>query len=286
MRQEGYLPVDPAALLSIGLVGAGILLLRGQQPTQEGAAESGVIPRERSPLGALTLAVAFLTAGTMILLGNLGIGEVYIAHIAAACLAVIACGLVVGAWWGRARVLIAVGVLLVPIVVVSGFMHLPLRGSVGDTWVNTRLIDEVPEDQEILIGTLNMNLADLRDFEGTRELDVTVVAGRATIFVPAAIGLTIEGHIEFGNANVGHGRQEGDDLDLYAEVAGKPGAGHLTIDFRGGVAALYVERITQRDLHGPLRPPPGEDQPRRSPGGEGRSGEDDGRERRTRRAQT
>ena len=247
-----YLSFDPAILLAVGLVGGGVLLLRGQQPAYDEIDQVAVVPKPSSPLGILTLSVAFLTVGVLILVGNLGVADVTIGHIMAACLTVVAVGLVVGAWWGRSRVLIALGVVLVPLVIAGGFMHLPLRGTIGSRWVNTRSIDQVESRYELLGGTLNMHLSDLRNFSGERVIDISIAAGNATIFVPERIALTITGHIEFGNAAIGNGREEGADLVLSNSLQGKPGAGHLTINFTGGIASLYIERITYRQLHGPL----------------------------------
>jgi hypothetical protein len=270
---EADLAIDPTVIVAAGLVGAGVLLLRGQQPTLDAAEGAASAPRERSPLGVLTLSVASVVVGTLILLGNLGVATVTIGQIAAAALTVVALGLIVGAWWGRSRSLIAVGVVLVPFVVAGGSMHFPLRGSIGDTWINTRSIDDVAPEHEVLVGAIHMNLADLRDFTGEREIEISLAAGNATIFVPDRIGLTIRGGIEWGNATIGRGREEGDDLTFENTIPGPPDQGHLTIDFSGGIASLYVERISHADLHGPF-PPPDEDDRRRD-----RERKDEGRER-------
>lgn len=248
----GYLSIDPGVIFAAALVAAGVLLLRGQQPVYEDADAAVVEPKQRSPLGALTLSIAFLVVGLMILLGNLGVADIMIGEMAAAGLFVVGIGLLVGVWWGRSRLLIVVGIAMVPIVVAGGFIHFPLRGSLGDRWIHSRSIDNVAARHEMLLGSLHMNLADLRSFEGERHIDISMAAGQATIFIPARIGLTIAGHIEWGNASIGHGRQTGDDLVLANELEGKPDAGHLTINFTGGIASLYVERITQAQLHGPL----------------------------------
>src|SRR5688500_17886977 len=56
MPQEGgYLSFDPCLLFALGLLGAGALLLRGQE-TAEGEGRAERARKPRSPLGALTLA--------------------------------------------------------------------------------------------------------------------------------------------------------------------------------------------------------------------------------------
>ena len=246
----GYLSVDAGVLFAIGLVAAGVLLLREQQPVYDETGAAVAAPRQRSPLGVLTLSVAFVVVGTMILVGNLDAAKVTMGQMAAAGLLVVGLGLLVGAWWGRSRFLVLVGVVMVPVVIAGGFMPFPLRGSLGDIWINARTIDDVEPRYEILFGSLYMDLVDMREFEGTREIDISVSAGQTTIFVPRRMSLTIDGHIEYGRAAVGLGPQRGDDLVLSNQVEGNPDAGHLVINFRGGIGTLYIERITFAQRHG------------------------------------
>jgi hypothetical protein len=247
---HGYLSVDAGVLFAMGLVAAGVLLLRGQQPVYEEAGAADAAPKRRSPLGVLTLSIAFLVVGTMILVGNLGTAEITVGQMAAAGLFVAGLGLVVGAWWGRSRFLVVVGIVMIPLVIAGGFMHFPLRGSLGDIWINARTIADVSPRYEMLFGSMYMDLVDMREFEGTKEIDISVAAGQTTIFVPRRMSLTINGHIEYGRAAIGLGPRRGDDLVLMNEIEGSPEAGHLVINFRGGIATLYVERITFAQRHG------------------------------------
>lgn len=245
----GFLAVDPGLLFAVALVGAGVLLLRGQDATDH-AARGVRAPRKRSPLGVLTLAAVFCVCGVLLLLSNLSVDEIGIGQIAAAALLVVGAGLVGGAWWGRSRWLIAVGVLLVPLVVVTGFIPFPLRGAVGDRFVNARSIEEIEDSYDILAGGLHLDLMRVKDFSGVHEVDLQVAAGQVTIYLPERYGLTVDGHIELGNATVGRGRESGEDVTFRNELEGKPGAGELHLNFRGGIASLYIERISHEERFG------------------------------------
>lgn len=264
----GSSAIDPGFIFAVALVGAGVLLLRGQEPVAtEGAAIRA--RRARSPLGLLTLSAAFCLCGLMILLSNLGVTEIGVGQIAAAGLAVTGVGLLVGAWWGRSRLLILVGLLLLPVVVVTGFIDFPLRGSVGAREVYALSIDDVGDSYEMLVGTMTIDLLQVKEFPARHDLDLRVAAGRVTVYVPERVGLKVTGDIEWGNAVVGRGREEGENLHFENEIAGKPGEGELEIDFEGGVASLYVERISRREMYGP--PPRKEERKRNgSQGVEGR----------------
>lgn len=245
----GYLSFDPTVLLAIALVGAGVLLLRGQDTVTE-SERAEQAPRERSPLGLVTLSALFLVAGLLILLGNLGASEVGVGEIAAACLFIVGLGLLVGTWWGRSRLLIAVGLLLIPAVAAGNLVDFPLRGSVGSTYQVFRSLAEVPSDYKILVGHVTLDLVEVSDWTGTHSLDVTVAGGRVSIYVPERVGVSVSGDIEWGNATIGKGREEGEELILAQHLPGKPGAGELEIDFKGGIASLYIERISHRERFG------------------------------------
>lgn len=245
----GFLAIDPALLFAVALVGAGVLLLRGQEATDP-ATGGARTPRRRSPLGVLTLSAVFCACGLLLLLSNLSIDEIGIGQIAAAALLVVGLGLVAGAWWGRSRLLIVIGVLLLPIVVLTGFIPFPLRGAIGDRYIEARTIGDVEESYDILAGGLYLDLMRVRDLSQVHQLDIRVAAGKVTIYLPERVGLTVEGHIELGNATVGRGRESGEDLQFQNELEGKPGAGEIQLDFRGGIASLYVERISHEERYG------------------------------------
>lgn len=84
-------------------------------------------PRERSILGRLSLAAGLITVGVMALFDNTG-AAIEFRHYIAALLVVVAAGLIIGAFAGRARWLIVVGLLLLPVAAVSRWVP-------GDAWL-------------------------------------------------------------------------------------------------------------------------------------------------------
>ncbi|MBI2237128.1 MAG: PspC domain-containing protein [Actinobacteria bacterium] len=73
-------------------------------------------PRPRSSLGWLTFGGMLLALGMAAVLDNLGAIRPWVGQYPALALGILGAGLVVGAWWGRARSLILLGLLLVPVV--------------------------------------------------------------------------------------------------------------------------------------------------------------------------
>ncbi len=101
-------------------------------------------PRERSQLGLLTLAAVLLITGAAALLNNLDVTSFDGGQLSALALTVLGIGLIVGAWWGRARWLIWIGLLMFPFVTFFSLVNLSmvsLDGEVGE--LNLRPVDQV-----------------------------------------------------------------------------------------------------------------------------------------------
>jgi hypothetical protein len=256
----GYLSFDPTALLAMALVGAGVLLLRGDDRA-EAAAGSKALRRQPSPLGLATLSAVFLIAGLLVLLGNLGVMEVGLGQIAAGALLMVGIGLLVGVWWGRSRLLIVVGLLLIPLVLLGALVDFPLRGSVGNEYVHVVSAEDIRPSYELLLGTFILDLAEVKDWPVDQDIDFRVAGGRVTIYIPEDISVAVRGEVEWGNATIGRGREEGEDLAFSHDLPGEPGAGHLDLNFQGGIASLYIERISEEERFGP--PPEPEEQQQR-----------------------
>ena len=82
-------------------------------PTSDAWVERPRRPRRRrSPLGAMVLSVATLVTGVLLALRLSGVDAITTPRVLAVALLVVGGGLLVGAWVGRARWLIAVGLVL------------------------------------------------------------------------------------------------------------------------------------------------------------------------------
>jgi hypothetical protein len=176
-----------------------------------------------------------------------------IGQLAALALIVVGSGLVIGTWWGRARWLILVGFLLVPAVMATSYIDMPPRGRVGSLYVTPTSLAELPNDYDLLLGTMTIDLTSVSRAGGDASLDLDVAAGNVTLYVPERFGLRVNGHIQLGNVTMGRGFQEGQDLSFARTFEGRPGAGTVTVDVDGGITSLYVERISRRERMG--RPP-------------------------------
>ena len=108
--------------------------------------------KQRSVLGRVTLAVMLLAVGTIAILDNAGTIEPSARHYLGAVVSVAGLGLIVGTWFGRARLLIAIGLLLLPALFVASVVRLPFSGDFGDKTFRPASISEVRDEYRIGAG--------------------------------------------------------------------------------------------------------------------------------------
>ena len=204
-------------------------------------------PRERSPLGAITFSLIFLALGLVAMLDLLGVFPVGAAGYFAAALATIGLGLLVGTWFGRARWLIALGLVTAAALGVA---------TVAESYDRVRGIDGnvtwAPTDRRDLADRYENNLGDavldLRavDFD-KQDIQVTVDVnlGNATVVVPANVDVTTVADVNAGDATV-FGRHTGglsgrrwESTDAGADG---PGGGKLRLYVHVNAGNLEVTR--------------------------------------------
>src|SRR5207247_1709189 len=82
--------------------------------------------RERSPLGRTTFSVILIAAGAAVFLNQSDAFHISLEGFLAVALMLTGLGLVVGAWWGRARGLIALGILITLVLGAASVVDVPL----------------------------------------------------------------------------------------------------------------------------------------------------------------
>ncbi|MGQ5259731.1 PspC domain-containing protein [Micromonospora sp. ZYX-F-536] len=193
-------------------------------------------PRERSPLGAVTFSLIFLALGVVALLDLLDVFDVGASAYFAAALATIGLGLLVGSWFGRARWLIALGLVTVAALgtatVAESYDR--IRGVDGAvTWAPTDYRD-LADRYENSFGDAVLDLRAI-DFS-KRESQVTVAInfGQATVVVPPNVDVTTVADVNAGDATIFGNRSGGLDGRLRESTdLGADGAG-------GGTLRLYI----------------------------------------------
>lgn len=204
-------------------------------------------PRERSMLPGLTVSAALIGLGALAAVDVAGADVSGGAYVALA-LAILGLGLLVGAWIGRARGIIWIGVVLAVLTValsLSSPWH-DRRGpdSAGDVALRPTSVAELPTSGDFGAGQVTYDLRDVPFTDQAASMAVRVGFGEIVVTVPPDVDVTVRGQAGlggldlFGTSNGGFGADQ-TVTDLGSDGAG---GGTLNLDLEAGFGHLEVRR--------------------------------------------
>ncbi|WP_406072792.1 PspC domain-containing protein [Micromonospora sp. NBC_01638] len=204
-------------------------------------------PRERSPLGAVTFSLIFLVIGVVALLDLLDVFVVSASAYFAAALATIALGLLVGTWFGRARWLIALGLVtaaaLGTATVAESYDR--IRGVDGAvTWAPTDHRD-LADRYENSFGDAVLDLRGIDFAKRDSQVTVAINFGKGTVVVPPNVDVTTVADVNAGDATIFGKRSGGLDGRLRETTdlgVDGPGGGTLRLYIHVNAGNLEVTR--------------------------------------------
>jgi hypothetical protein len=177
--------------------------------------------------------------GVAWLLDVTGVVEPDLGVVIASALVLVGAVLVVSAWFGRARSLIALGVPLFLVVAALGVVDVPLRGGVGDPSYTPHTIAGVHSKYELAIGDLTVDLRNV-DFAGHRRaVRASLGIGQLNLVVPAGVRVVLDAHAGVGSVTAfGDSTRQCCPTDVRRIRRGTPGGG--TVRLVGKVGAGNV----------------------------------------------
>jgi phage shock protein PspC (stress-responsive transcriptional regulator) len=203
-------------------------------------------PAPRSRLGLVTLSMVLLAVGTLAIIG-LASGGLPIEAYFAAALAAVGLGLVVGAWVGRARWLIAPGILLSLALALSTAVHRvgPLEHGGGDvTWAPTS-VAEVSDNYRHGVGTVRIDMSQVNFTDYSKTVNVHVNLGDVRVTLPSDVDVVVRAEVDTGDGQVFDTRWSGvstPQRTIADDGADGPGGGHLLLIIKVNVGSLEVTR--------------------------------------------
>jgi phage shock protein PspC (stress-responsive transcriptional regulator) len=164
---------------------------------------SGYVPppppirKPRSHLFGITVAVIAIALGTIWILDETTFESMPASVYPGTVLAITAAALIVGAWYGRSRLLIVVGILatLGTIATVAAG-----PGPYGERIYRPTSVTELRPDYDHGVGRLVLHLEDLSDpkqLDG-QTIDVHARIGQIVLVVPSSMAVTISAHVDHG----------------------------------------------------------------------------------------
>jgi hypothetical protein len=200
--------------------------------------------RHRSRLARLVLSAALIAVGILAVADLSGLDVRASAYLALP-LTIVGAGLLIAAWYGRARSLIAVGaVLTVALGITAGAERTSSRAGGTVTW-RPAAVEQISPTYRLGIGNARLDLSGL-DFTNRNEaVQVSVDVGNLTVLLPSTVDVTVQAGVNVGNANVlgeqwnGIGQSERSITDNGPDG---PGGGQLRIVASVDVGDLEVRR--------------------------------------------
>jgi phage shock protein PspC (stress-responsive transcriptional regulator) len=256
---------DPGLIWGLALIAVGVILFRqdanrpplkeiapptppsATTPNAASTIEKQVVVarRPRSALGWLTAGTALIAVGLASVLVEVDLVSLEVGQFFGIALAILGAGLVVGAWWGRARMLIIAGLFLAPVTVAASAVRVPVEGGVGERTYVPRSATEVRDEYRLGAGEMVIDFTRM-DFTGQPlDVEATVVAGRLEVIIPSDVTVDVNGRIGIGELSLFGRRQDGAEIEDDRFVQGSEGS--LNLDLETSFGEIVVDHQSTAD---------------------------------------
>jgi phage shock protein PspC (stress-responsive transcriptional regulator) len=256
--REGPLGI-PGVLWALAIVVTGVMLVRRREvvaaPSMAPAASTAAVlvapavkgpHRPRSPLAWYACGAVLLSIGLLALVSEISDIPVAPGQFFGAALAILGISLVVGAWWGRARILILLALLLMPLGVAASFITTPLEGGIGDLRLTPANAAELRDEYRMMGGTLILDLTDLSIGRGPVRIAASVAVGQLVVILPPDASVELRARMGAGQVTIfdayGAGTILGDAGTSLDEryVRHQSNGPTYVLDLEGGIGDVFV----------------------------------------------
>jgi phage shock protein PspC (stress-responsive transcriptional regulator) len=202
-------------------------------------------PRERSKLGRLTFFAVVVVLGLMAAIDMAG-ASIAVSVYFAAALVTIALGLVVGAWLGRARGLIALGLIAsLGLIVSTGAER--WGGEIGNSVYRPATIQAIPDRYDFDVGNVTIDLHHLNFADQQpQNIAVHMKFGQLKVLLPENVDTTGTVQMDNGRAQILGKNYDGREVDVqrFTDLGsdGAAGGGTLNLDLQMDTGNLEVLR--------------------------------------------
>ena len=207
-------------------------------------------PRERSQLAPLTIAAVLLVTGAAALLNNFGVTSFDGGQLSALALTVLGGGLIVGAWWGRARWLIWIGVLMFPLVAFFSLIDLSMvsfEGEVGQLNERPREQVDLAGGYELLAGEATIDLGDFEFSPGDdARLVIDMAVGDTTVLVPRDVYVEADLSLQAGQIVFFDSERAGQGVSIVDSDGDPESDARLTLEIDGALGQIQIDRSSDR----------------------------------------
>lgn len=200
-------------------------------------------PKPRSILGRVTFGVMAIALGVLALLDNTTtLVDPTARHYIALAFTILGLGLLVGAFAGRARYLILVGLLAFPVLLTSpAFEYDFADWDSGTVYITPGSADGIPRSIDRGIGEVVIDLTEVPWDGEAVLLDVRLDVGELRIIIPEDLNVTGRGQVSIGQADFENEQSAGFNADLGFSANGDNGS--LKLDASVGIGHLQIDVV-------------------------------------------
>jgi phage shock protein PspC (stress-responsive transcriptional regulator)/uncharacterized membrane protein YkgB len=245
------IPGDGGLLWAVAVIVVGFFLIRRPAAAPTASAFASVpaeiappwapaVRRPPSPLAWYACAAVLIAVGLLALVSQVADLPVAPGQFFGAALAILGIGLLVGTWWGRARILILLAVLLMPVAVTASFITAPLEGGIGDRYYAPVTAAEVRSEYRSLGGRLSLDLTGLQTGPRIIHISASVAVGQLMVRLPEGASVEIRSRVGAGDSFVlGSSQDVGTSLDNVFMRHGLDQPTYI-LDLQAGIGEVYV----------------------------------------------
>jgi phage shock protein PspC (stress-responsive transcriptional regulator) len=204
--------------------------------------------RERSILGRITIAVDLIVLATMAMI-DIAFAAVDIEPVAyvATGVAILGLGLLVGAWIGRARWLIVLGVLALPALWFTALWPSQFTWTAGEYTYAPNVVAEVDSPYVLGFGSMTIDLTRLtaEELDSIGTLEASVGAGRLVVILPEDAGTDIAASVGVGTLEGPFADSNGFGIDVTRTVVpltGTDGQPAFDLDLEVGAGLIEIQQ--------------------------------------------
>jgi phage shock protein PspC (stress-responsive transcriptional regulator) len=206
--------------------------------------------KPRPFLGPLTFSIVCVSIGVGALLASLDTTRVDPEVVVSLALAVTGAALVVSAWFGRARGLVALAIVLTLACSVLAVIDTPFRGGIGDRDYTPQSVTELRDDYRLAIGSMTVDLRGVTFPLGTTDVESSVAVGDLSVIVPDDVTVDAHGEVGMGQVELFGARDGGISVEQSTTARAGTGRRVLHLDMRTGIGRVRVVHVSELPVGG------------------------------------
>jgi phage shock protein PspC (stress-responsive transcriptional regulator) len=241
-------------LVALVVIAIGYALFRRTEPTTAAATDAAIVDatptappapvavrrpsRPPSPLGWYVFGTMLVGVGLLALITGIAGASVDPGRYFGLALAVIGAGLVIGTWIGHARLLILLGLLLLPFAFAASLITVPIEGGFGTDRSSPTSAAELSDEYRLVGGQIYLDLTRIEDTGEPIEINASVAVGELNVFLPDDAGLELDASVGGGQMRILGEYEEGTNLETRQVVDGD--GAQFVLDLEAGLGTVQV----------------------------------------------